>query len=292
MDIYKPYKGTSIYYILGISFIYDFVIVLGINIVNSYILSNLLRIFLIALSIYQVYYLLQAFLLKYGIDNENVYILSVLRKIKIPLADIECYAQHKGSINGVKLSGFASNNFAFGKSVVKKIGTTNSYITSNKNIFYLKSGNINYAISPGEPDKFEQTLRNKGIEAKDWEYRWDKNISLHKDKAFIVPLILNSVVITILTLNPFILYLLNKLPVSMPLTFDSAFMPVDYGTGKQFAFNQMIYGVLNMAILFCMYYASYFYAKYDKRSSKKFIYVSLVISLAFLFIQIRILRTF
>lgn len=79
---------------------------------------------------------------------------------------------------------------------------------------------------------------------------------------------------------------------SMPLNFNSNFIAIEYGTGKQFAFNQMMYGIFSMAILFCMYYASYFYAKYDKKYSKRFIYISLGISLILLLIQIKILYTF
>ena len=73
----------------------------------------------------------------------------------------------------------------------------------------------------------------------------------------------------------------------MPLSFNSNFEPARYGTGKQFAFKQMIYGVLNMAILFCMYYASYFYAKYDRKSANKFIYVSFIVSIVFFLFQLR-----
>jgi hypothetical protein len=78
----------------------------------------------------------------------------------------------------------------------------------------------------------------------------------------------------------------------MPMSFDSKFTAIQFGTGKQFAFKQMVYGLFNMAILFCMYYAAYFCAKYDRKSSYKFIYISLILTLALLTIQIKILVTF
>lgn len=292
MVIYKPSRGTGLYYILGVTVIYGALIVLGIILVDSYILSSLLKIFLMIYGAYQLYYIVLWFSLKYAIDGENVYILKPLKKIKIPLKEIQGYKKYSGSINGVKLSGLASNTFAIGKSVIKNIGTTSLYVTSNKDIFYIKTKDNNYAMSPEEHDKFEKFLNKQNINASELNYNSSYNASLHKDKFFMIPFILDSIIISIFTLNPFVLYLMDKLPTSMPLNFDSSFIAVEYGTGKQFAFNQMIYGVLNMVILFCMYYASYFYAKYDKKYSKKFIYVSLIISLTFLLIQFRILHTF
>lgn len=292
MILYKPSKGVGIYYILGMTFVYGALILLGIVLVDSYVLSSLLKILLAMFFIYQLYYAILCYSLKYGVDDENVYILSPVKKIKIPIEQIEGYKCYTGVINGVKLSGFASNSFAIGKSVIKNLGTTNLYVTSNDKILCIKTKNINYAISPEEYDEFEKNLNRHKIKSIDLEYKINHNINLHKDKRFMIPFILNSIIITIFTLNPFILYLRDKLPKSMPLNFDSFFVAVEYGTGKQFAFNQMMYGALNMAILFCMYYASYFYAKYDKKSSTKFIYVSLIISLTFLLIQFRILHTF
>jgi hypothetical protein len=166
------------------------------------------------------------------------------------------------------------------------------FVTTNKTVVYIKASEGIYAVSPENISDFEAVLKQNNINQIEWEKASGKDTNLHKDKTFIIPFFIVSIIITVLTLNPFILYLLQKLPGKMPLNFDSTFIPVDYGTGKQFAFNQMIYGVLNMAILFCMYYASHFYAKYDRKSANRFIYVSLAIAAAFLFIQVRILLTF
>ncbi|MCM8710429.1 PH domain-containing protein [Clostridium sp. SYSU_GA19001] len=292
MVVYKPLKGIGVYYLLAMLIFYDILIILGVFFVNSYVISSLLKLLFVIFTVYQLYYILFYSSIKYILDDENVYISSFLRKIKISLKQIECYKINSGNINGVKLSGIITNSFAIGKSFIKKIGTTNIYVTSSKKILYLKSGDTNYALSPEDYFAFEEFLNNKGIRNLDWEYRMKEEVHLYKDKYFMIPFIIVSLIITTLTLNPFVLYLTRKLPDKMPLNFDSSFIPVDYGSGKQFAFNQMIYGVLNMAILFCMYYASHFYAKYDIKSAKKFIYISLVIALSFLLIQFRILYAF
>src|SRR3712207_9114827 len=86
-----------------------------------------------------------------------------------------------------------------------------------------------------------------------------------------LPFILVSVIIVIFTVTPLLLYVNGTLPAKMPLSFNAAFNPIRMGTGKQFAFKQAIYGVLNMGILFCMYYAAHFHAKYDKKSAKTYI---------------------
>jgi hypothetical protein len=292
MEIYKPSKGMGIYYMLGILLAYDLLFVIALLKVNSYVLISLIKIALVTFTIYQIYYILLYSTLKYATDESNIYILTFIKKIIIPFEEINSFKIENGNINGVKLSGFGTSNFALGKSVIKKIGTTNMFVTTNKNILYIKVNNRNYALTPKEFAKFKNHLVYNNINENEWEQLQDKQASLHKDKSFMIPFFAASLIITALTLNPFILYLSNKLPSNMPLNFNSAFFPVDLGTGKQFAFNQMIYGVLNMAILFCMYYASHFYAKYDKKSAKKFIYISLLIAVAFLLIQIRILHTF
>lgn len=292
MIVYKPAKGIGLYYLVVVLLANDVLIILGSILVNSYVLSSLLKIFLILLNIYLIYYIIVAFSLKYGLDDENMYVFRFLKNNKIPLSNIEGYKIENGRINGVRLSGFGTSSFALGKSVVKNIGTTNMFVTNNSNILYVKCGDLNYAVSPKEFDLFLSHLKSRGISNFEWELRVNKDISLHKDRRFMIPFIFVSIVISILTLNPFILYLRNKLPAVMPLNFDSSFLAVEFGSGKQFAFNQMIYGVLNMAVLFCMYYAAHFYAKYDKKSSYKFIYASLIIALAFLLIQLKILHTF
>lgn len=292
MEIYKPCKGKGIYYILGQLLVYELLLTVGLFFVNTYILFTLLKIAFVVITGYVLYYIFQYTSLKYGIDEKNLYIINFFKTIKIAYEEIDYYKVEEGSINGVKLSGLGYNNFALGKSVIKNIGTTNMYVTSNKNIIYIKVNEKNYAITPMNFIDFKAILDKNNVVESNWTHNEEKHISLHKDRGFMVPLTLSSIIIFVLTLNPFILYLTNKLPSSMPLNFDSSFLPVDKGTGKQFAFNQMIYGVLNMAILFCMYYASHFYAKYDKKSAKKYMYISLLIAAAFLIIQIRILLTF
>jgi hypothetical protein len=292
MVTYKPTKGIGVFHIIGTMLLCDVLIMIMIFLINSYVISSLMKLFLIIFNVYQVYYILLFTTLRYGIDDENIYILDIFKKNKIPYENIEGYKINSGNINGIKLSGFCTNFFALGKTFVKKIGTTNMYVTSNKNIVYLKSSNTTFAISPLNYEEFEKAINLKGIQTLEWEYKWNKDVSLHKDKSFMIPFFIVSIIVVILTLNPFVLYLMNKLPQTMPLSFDSSFLPLEIGTGKQFAFSQMVYGVLNMAIQFCMYYASYFYAKYDRKSTKKFIYAALAISTAFLLIQIRILHAF
>ena len=53
--------------------------------------------------------------------------------------------------------------------------------------------------------------------------------------------------------------------------------------------RQIIYGIMNMILLVCIYYASHFCAKYDKKLAQRYIYLSLIISLVFLVSQIQTL---
>jgi hypothetical protein len=290
--IYKPARGMGLYNIAAAALLYNVLLFLGIIFVNSYIVSSLLKIFIFLFNIYMLYYAVRYATMKYSTDENYLYISDIFRKVKIPFSNIEAYHTSGEEINGIRLSGFCTKRFSIGKSFIHRIGTTNMYVTAIGETIYLKVGETSYAISPMSYEKFEKEIAGKGIEKAEWEFKWTKTPSLHKDKSFMRPFFVVSLIIVILTINPLALYLMDMLPHSMPLSFDASFQPLEMGTGKQFAFNQMVNGVLNMAILFCMYYASFFYAKYDRKSVNKFIYSALIISAAFLLIQLRIIYVF
>lgn len=293
MRTYKSMKGSGFFHILGNAVVYNVVIILLLNIVNSYVIFNILKVVFLFCNLYLLYYITLSLSLKYVIgDKFDILALGGLKKISIPYDRIQGYKKSQGIIKGVKLSGYGSNNFALGKFVISKTGITNMFATSNKEIIYLNVEDMNYAVSPENSDEFIKELTEKGILCIEWEPRIIKNTNLFKEKKIMIPFIAVTVIIIILILNPFILYLKHSLPGQMPLNFDSAFIPLESGTGKQFAFIQMVYGVLNMAILICMYYATYFYSKYDKKSAPKFIYISLIIAVLFLIMQFRILLKF
>jgi len=224
--------------------------------------------------------------------NLKIYAIGSLKKVIVPLNEIEGYNMSTGTIKGVRIYGVATSNFALGKFVIDKIGISRMLVTDNKNIFYIKTNNMNYAISPLEHEKFEEALISHDLHKIEWKYKVNNSYNFHKDKHFIIPFMVVSIIILILTLNPLILYLKDAIPNIMPLSFDAKFKPIKMGSGQQFAFIQMVYGVLNMALLFCMYYASYFCAKYDRKSAYKYIYLSLIVAIIFLIMQFKILINF
>lgn len=294
MQIYKTQKGNGFYYIFSYLALIDITLIFVIFHLNSYVLLSILKLTLIVLNLYFIYYCIQCITLKYAIDDKAIYIrrFGRFRTIVLQLKDIEGYKIEEGRINGTRLSGFAKNTFAFGRNVISKIGTTRMFVTSNKHIIYLKQNDLNFGISPEKYEEFEKQLKTRNIEKGEWEHHYNKVSGLYKDNRFRIPFITVSIIILVMTFYPFILYLTSKLPSTMPLNFDAQFNVVQMGSGKQFAVNQMIYGILNMIVLFCMYYASYFHAKYDKKSANRYLYASLVIAVIFLIMQIRILYYF
>ena len=293
MKTYKAIKGSGFLYIFGITVLYNGLIILLLNLINSYVIFNILKVLFVVCNLYQLYYIGLSLSLKYVIgDKFSIVAIGGIRKISIPYDKIQGYKRNQGKIKGVKLSGYGSNNFALGKFVINQIGITRMFATSNKEIVYLNVEDMNYAVSPVNSEEFIKGLEKMGVHCIEWEPRVIKNTNLYKEKKIMIPFMAVTVIIVIMILNPFILYLKNKLPGLMPLNFDSAFIPLERGTGKQFAFTQMAYGVLNMAILICMYYASHFYSKYDKKSAPKFIYIALIIAVLFLIMQFRILFKF
>lgn len=292
MKIFKAAKGKGFIYIIATTLLFNILFLFTLKYSNSYELSTLLKLGLVIIDLYFLYYAFLYFPSKYIIDDSILIMKSIggVRRFKIAISDIETYDTASGNIKGVKLSGYAKNSFAFGKSLIDKIGIIKMFVTSSKNVLYIETKDENYGISPENFDEFLAILKDHGLKTSPWQQKVNQNFVLYKENKFIIPLFLVSIVILVITFNPFIMYLKNSLPAKMPLKFDGNFIAVKFGTGKQFAFKQMAYGLMNMAILFCMYYASYFYAKYDKKMAFKFIYISLAVAVAFLFMQLRILR--
>lgn len=294
MDSYISKSGRGLVFIILMTVLYNILIITLLQFTNSYIVASLLKLILVSCNIYGIYYILLYATVKCTIDDQNITISAIgtFKKTIVPLSEIEGYTTSTGEIKGVKLYGVASSSFAIGRFVIDKIGISRMFVTDNNKIFYIKTEHMNYAVSPLDYKKFEESLIYHNVQQAEWKITVNNSYNLHKDKHFILPLIGVSIIIIILTLNPFILYLKNIIPDSMPLSFDSNFNPIKIGTGKQFAFTQMIYGVLNMILLFCMYYASYFCAKYDRKSAYKYIYLSLIVAMIFLIMQFKILINF
>lgn len=294
VKIFKAMKSRGLNYILFLTAIYNALIIFLIFAVNMYELSILLKLTLAVLNIYQLYYIMLNLSLRYSIDEDNICIIGAfgLKKVTIPIKSINACKVKSGKIKGIQLYGYSRDYFAFGKSIIEDVGISYMFVTSNKNIIYINTDSMNYGISPCESDEMIEYLVHMGFMDKNWHYSENKNVNFHRDKKFIIPFWIAAVIIIIMTLNPFVLYLCNKLPSEVPLKFDAGFKPVLLGNSKQFAFRQMVYGVLNMALMLCMYYAAYFYAKYDKKSAYKFMYIPLIMAAAFLIMQSRILLSF
>lgn len=265
----------------------------AIHLLDSYLMLSLLKVILTICNIFYLYHIGMWLTVKYEMTNNSIIIngLGGLKKIVIPLSSIECYTIEKGKIKGISLSGICSNRFAIGRIVVKNLGTTRMFVTGGSKVIYIKSEDINYGLSPKEFEKFQDALRNVDIKEKTWIKEYNKVNKLHKDKKFIIPLLITSIIILFTTFNPMLQYILNKLPDVMPLVLDVSRVPLELGTDKQFAFSQMIYGLLNMAVMFCMYYAAHFCAKYDKKAAYRYIYISLLVALIFLYLQVRLMTT-
>lgn len=259
-----------------------------IYLMDSYLMLSLVKVILILCNIFYIYHIGVWFTVKYVVDGNQIVISAWggLKKVIIKSEDIKSFVTRQGKIKGIGLSGISSNRFAIGRIAVKDLGTTRMFVTDNENIIYLKTEAMNYGISPKDCEGFKNTLLSLGIDNKEWEKGYNKVHGMYKEAKFMVPMVITSVILLVITFLPIILYVLNKLPDIMPLAINSTMSVAKVGTDKQFAFSQMLYGVLNMAIFFCMYYAAHFCAKYDKKAAYRYIYISLLVAIVFLYLQI------
>ena len=294
MKNFKPIKGKEYLELVSMTVLVDILLLVITYFAGTYELLTVVRIVILIFNCYQLYYIILYFTLTFQADDHKLYINGNfgIKKITISFKDIEQYFISQGPIKGIRISGYSSNNFAIGRTVLDKIGTTYMFVTSNKNIIYLKTAYGNFALSIDNIDKFKEIMRDNEILMAEWEHNDSKYSGINKEKKFVILLSIASIIIIVLTVNPCLWYLNGKIPVKTPLTFDGNFLPVKFGTAKEFLFKQVSYGVLNMGVLFCMYYAAYFCAKYDKKTAYKFMYVVIILASAFLFMQLRILYNF
>ncbi|HSN58236.1 MAG TPA: PH domain-containing protein [Clostridiaceae bacterium] len=289
MQRYLPRRGTGAINMFLLILASNAALLALIFLVDSYMISILLKATLVAADLHQFYYLFMRLTLSYVIEDEKLKIISFLglRKVVLPLDRIKGYTKFSGNIRGVRLSGYGSSDSVIGRAVIDNIGTTYMYVTSSRDIIYLKTDDINYGLSPKDAAGFAGALDSRGINEINMDYKPSESVRLYKDKVFTVIFSASAFVIICMIINPIVLYLTDQLPAIMPLSFNAAYKPVQFGTGKQFAVSQMMYGFLNMAVLLCMYYASHFISKYDRKSAYKFICVPLVVSIIFFAMQLQ-----
>lgn len=295
MKSYKPKKrinGTM--FIILITLLCDTLVIVTSIFVNDYVLNAFLRTFLVLFNIYQLYYILQFATLKYEIGDGMLKIVSIfrLKQIKIPFSDLEKYTETTGNMDAIKLSGYGGRSFAIGRCFFNKLGAVNMNVTYNENIFFIKTKEDIYAVSPINVAEFENELKTIGVEDEKWTLTNKITQRLHQDNYFRVPFFLVSILIIIFIARPLYLYYANMLPQNMPLSLNVKFQEIHMGTSRDFVFKQLEYGLLNMALFFCMYYAAHLNAKHHKKSAYKYIYFSLVVIIIFLIIQQKILSSF
>lgn len=277
----------SILAIIGINIVEILVICL----MNSYLMLNLAKLLLVISNGYYLYYIGVWFTVKYVITQDEIKILALggIKKVIIPIDNVISYTTEEGKIKGIGLSGLFSNRFAIGRIAVKSLGTTRMFVTNSTRIIYIETKDLNYGISPLNPAAFEKALDELNIPSEIWQKQYDKPHKLYKEKKFLIPIAISTVCILCITFLPMILYIFDMLPDVLPIALTAKMTVIEVGTDKQFAFSQMTYGVLNMAVFFCMYYAAQFCAKYDRKSAYNYIYLAMFIAMVFLYLQIRLI---
>lgn len=294
MKGYKFEKGIGFLYILFATLLFNIVIFTISYFNTSYLLIFLLQSILIIFNIHQIYYLILSKTLNLQI-GENVIIINMLfglRKIIIPFKDIIDIQKTNLNNKGIRLSGFSSKGFAYGRLYYETVGTIRMFVTNSKKTIIIKTLKENIAISP-IADEEVLGLINKKLKKKNIIEKKADNISLYKDVYFIIPFMLTTLLILIYMIRPSMMYISGELNnLKLPIAFNPDFIPVKYGTAKDFIFNQLLYGALNMIIMICMYFAESLYSKYDRKSSYKYMYIALFVITVFFILQVRIINSY
>lgn len=291
MGEYRSKRGIAVFELVFCLLFGDGILIFLSGLIDGYIEKQLIGLVTIIYTIWCMYYILLDLTLKYIIEKDKIIIHAFwgMKNIKINFDEINGLLVKEKYIDGFKLSGIGKQRYAFGRMVVEGIGTTRAFITSSEKVIYIHTENLSYGISPVEIDKVLTFLFDKSVPIKEFKIKNYNSKELFENKLFLYPLIITTIVVILMTALPFILYIFDIFPEKMPLSFNANLMVVLWGNGKQFAFKQMMYGVFNMIILTCMYYASYFTAKYDKKLAIRYMYMPLSTTFLFSFIQVQIL---
>ena len=193
MEHFRPInRSIGCIYITLVTILFNVAVIFASIYFNDYILNVFLRIFLVAFNIYQLYYIILSYTISYAYDNKFIYIISFfgMNKLEISFDSIEKYTKISGNIDAIKISGYGRSNFAIGKFVLKKIGVINMFVTSSKNMFYLKTTGGNYGISPEKQETFEHMLKSKGIICNEWISEKATSVKIYKDNQFKIPFFL------------------------------------------------------------------------------------------------------
>ncbi|MGL5820209.1 MAG: PH domain-containing protein [Sarcina sp.] len=287
-SVKKGYAGRElIVYLL----LCDTIMFILLNIIEGYIETRIIGLVMFFFTIWCFYYIMLNYSITYQISDDKFIINAFggLKKIKLNFSDINGFVLREEYIDGFKMYGVGKNRYAFGKMVVKGVGATRAFVTNPKKIIYLHTEGDSYAVSPSDIDGMLEVLFSENIPIKEFETKINIQRDLFKNKKFLSLVIITFVIISFIIIVPFILYLFNCLPGKMPLIFDTTFSAVVFGTGKEFAIKQMVTGIGIIIIFICIYYTSYFIAKYDVKIAIRYIYIPFIISLLMAFIQMQIL---
>lgn len=247
--------GLSIFFIIKVPFGWAFAIFMMLVIIISYLLSPK----------------------KYSFEGANLIIEKVIgKKITIPFNEIEGYVWIPDftKLKVVRTFGNGGLFGYYGMFSTAEYGSVNCQLTSLKNIFIIKSKKGNFALSPLEPDKFEEHLKAiaSGMTG---EIEIIKPIP-QEEMVRANPLILIiPICIFILTI---IIILLNyaQLPERIAIHFDFQGNPNGWGSKTSY----LIAGIVPSSILFALNIIIFFFAR--RASSNPGIPNFLVIIMSFI----------
>lgn len=228
--------GLSIFFIIKVPFGWAFAIFMMLIIIISYLLSPK----------------------NYSFEGTNLIIEKVIgKKITIPFNEIEAYVSVSDFMKLKVVRTFGNGGLFgyYGMFSTAEYGSINCQLTSLKNIFIIKSKKGNYALSPLEPDKFEEHLKAiaSGITG---EIEIIKPIPQEEMERANPLILIIPICIFILTI---IIILLNyaQLPERIAIHFDFHGNPDGWGPKTSY----LISGIVPSSILLALNIIIFFFAR-------------------------------
>ncbi len=303
--IFKPAKSRGGKYlsIITISIAILFLIIFF----ATYPLNNNISYSVILISIYTItiaglILLIYAYYeLEYILTSENLLIKWGLKTTKVPINEIERIIKAPTKMyQGIRLGGVGVPGYLFGRFkylIQDEFETVSLYATKLDTLIFIETIDNGkkkfYGITPAEEEEFLTAINEsrgvKELQIKDNEKTFPSFINRARDIKYALSLFILSLIISVSGLIYFLAIYVH-LPQTVPLHFDSNFMPNQYGSKVN------LLGVIFLFIFFGIGFSSLLYYYIHKRThldqtryGYSIMFLPLAISLMFLIITIIIL---
>ncbi len=279
---YKPERNNIRTIIIAALLLADLIlIVLFLNMDSSRIRGMLTFIFLL-INAFGLYLIRLIITLKYILTDQELIITGTLnlRKIKIPVSDIESWSR-KITLLDTSGLGLSTARFAIGKGLDNNGDQAELLITSSKKVIYLKTKNGNYGISPEKADEFIAQLKALDIPQQSGSERRYLQQDQNRSRSNLNQIMLYCILLmAILLLIPVVMYFTGLMPQLVRTA------AVSYMTRKAYLEAVFTRGLIALVVMLVSYGVTILLSAIEGKYYYRIMFIPLIFVIVLLFFEV------